>query len=192
MLLLVFNVVSVRAFLFFVQKVATVWFLLPHEMGCCSPTDRLHTRRDVSYLNMCGWSSRCGLQLTYSTPPFRPVKGYLQWKRGRRRYWDRRVRSTRSLRVVMGASRLSGKKICTIRCRSVGRLSGYRLYGRVAWASTQGRSDLCDGRDLTGRGRGTRVGGNTFAHIHLCFTGFKQFIIPPVYSRRLLVGGDVN
>ena len=56
-------------------------FLLPHEMGCSSPTARLHMRRDVSYLNTCGWSSRCGLQLTCSTPPRRPVKGYLQWKR---------------------------------------------------------------------------------------------------------------
>ena len=45
-----------------------------------SPTDWLHMRQDVPYLSRCGWSSRCGLQLTYSTPPRRPVKEYLQWK----------------------------------------------------------------------------------------------------------------
>ena len=52
-------------------------------------------------------------------------------ERGRRRYRDRWVRSTRSLRVVMGTSRVSDKKICTFRCRSVGRLSVHRLTGEL-------------------------------------------------------------
>ena len=135
-------------------------------MGCCSPTDRLHVRQDVSYLNRCEWSSRCGLRLTCSTPPRRPVRDIYKGKGVRRRYRERWVRSTRSLRVVMGTSSLSGKKICTSRCRQL--VDSPDTVVMVELHEPQlrvGQTYEIDGilQDAWG---GMRVGGSTFTHIY--------------------------